>query len=240
MVKSSVVIFFDPTQKKFLVGKESSWITNIKTMNKEDLKTIYEIFSRKVSKKLDYNDLGEISFYKEKLLEFKTHPLMNKIKPLSESTPPRLTFGDIKYKEINGIWYSYTIPQFLPAGSKSNFPAGGRKHGINASLHDTASREFYEETGINLKETPYDISKLKDSGIQQSGYRIFTYLPSEEEYKEACSNIYSKNLNGYAELHNLEFVNTNTLIATHARKQFVNFTKKSKPTKQRCRRTLRK
>ena len=240
MVKSAVVIFFDPTQRQFLVGNESQFVTTIPNLEKADLKLIDEIFSRKVAGHLAYNDPQETTYYKEKIIEFKRCPVMDKIKPLAESHPPRITFGDIKYKQKDGVWYSYTIPQFLPAGSKPNFPAGGKKHGINSSLKDTAAREFYEESGINLNKAPFDISKLIDAGLQESDYRIFTYIPTEEEYKEACSNIHSKNLNGYAEVHALEFVTTKTNIANHARRQFVKFTKKSKGTKQRWRRTLRK
>jgi hypothetical protein len=240
MAKSAVVIFFDPTQRQFLVGKESYWVTNIDTLSKADIQIIHTLFSRKVANPLACNDPGEMSYYKEKLIEFKKSPVMDKIKPLSESHPPRITFGDIKYKEKNGVWYSYTTPQYLPANSKPNFPAGGRKHGINSSVKETAAREFYEESGIDLSNKPYDLSKLIDTGLQQSGYRIFTYIPTEEEFKEAQSNIHAKNLDGYAEVHALEFVNTRAKIATHARKQFGKFTKKTKGTKQRWRRTLRK
>ena len=239
MVKSAVVIFFDPTQRQFLVGKESSWITNIDSLSKDDRKIINTLFQRKVAKHLAYNDPGEISYYKEKLIEFKRNPVMDKIKPLSESHPPRITFGDIKYKEKDGVWYSYIIPQFLPANSKLNFPAGGRKHGINSSIKETAAREFYEESGIDLSKEPYDLTKLTDAGLQESGYRIFSYIPTEEEFKEAQSNIHAKNLNSFAEVHDLEFVSTKTKIATHARRQFGKFTKKTKGTKQRWRRTLR-
>jgi DNA polymerase/3'-5' exonuclease PolX len=164
---------------------------------------------------------------------------MDRIKPLSESHPPRITFGDIKYKEKDGVWYSYTIPQYLTAGSKPNFPAGGRKHGINSSIKETAAREFYEESGIDLSKEPFDLSKLIDLGLQESGYRIYSYIPTEEEFKEAQSNIHAKNLNGFAEVHALEFVSTKTKIATHARRQFGKFTKKTKGTKQRWRRTVR-
>jgi len=240
MVKSAVVIFFDPTQRQFLVGKESYFITNIKTLSKEELKIIDTMFSRKVDKELSYNDPGEMSYYKGKLIEFKGSPVMNKIKPLSESHPPRITIGDIKYKQKDGVWYSYTTPQYLPAYSKPNFPAGGRKEGINLSVKDTAAREFHEESGIDLSKEPFDISKLTDTGLQGSKYRIFTYTPTEEEFKEAQSNIHAKNLNSYAEVHDLEFVSTRANIASYARRQFGKFTKKTKGTKQRWRRTLRK
>jgi hypothetical protein len=239
MVKSAVVIFFDPTQRQFLVGKESSWVTNIKTLSKADRDLIDTMFQRKIANRLAYNDPGEISYYKEKLIEFKRSPVMDRIKPLSESHPPRITFGDIKYKEKDGVWYSYTIPQYLTAGSKPNFPAGGRKHGINSSIKETAAREFYEESGIDLSKEPFDLSKLIDLGLQESGYRIYSYIPTEEEFKEAQSNIHAKNLNGFAEVHALEFVSTKTKIATHARRQFGKFTKKTKGTKQRWRRTVR-
>jgi hypothetical protein len=239
MVKSAVVIFFDPTQRKFLVGKESSYITNIDTLSKADFDIIHSMFTRKVSSHLAHNDPGEISYYKEKIIEFKRSPVMDKIKPLSESHPPRITFGDIKYRQKDGAWYSYTTPQFVAAGSIANFPAGGKKQGVNSSIKDTAAREFYEESGIDLSKDPYDISKLIDAGLQDSGYRIFTYLPTEEEFKEACSNIHAKNLNGYAEVHDLEFVSTRAKIANHSRRQFGKFTKKTKGTKQRWRRTLR-
>ena len=240
MVKSAVVIFFDPTQRQFLVGKESYFVTNIETLSKADRELIDTIFQRKVASHLAYNDPGEMSYYKEKLREFKSSQVMDKIKPLSESHPPRITFGDIKYKKKDGLWYSYTIPQYLPAGSIANFPAGGRKQGVNSSIKETAAREFYEESGIDLSKHPYDLSKLTDAGLQESGYRIFTYVPTEEEFKEAQSNIHAKNLNGYAEIHNLEFISTKAKIANHARKQFGKFTKKTKGTKQRWRRTVRK
>jgi len=240
MVNSAVVIFFDPTQRQFLVGKESSWVTNIKTLSRADRQIIDTMFQRKVAKELAYNDPGEMSYYKEKLIEFKRSPVMDQIKPLSESHPPRITFGDIKYKEKDGVWYSYTIPQYLTAGSKPNFPAGGRKHGRNSSIKETAASELHEESGINLLKEPFNLTKLTDTGLQQSGYRIFTYVPTEEEFKEAQSNINAKNLNGFAEVHALEFVSTKTMIATHARRQFAKFTKKSRDTKQRWRRTLRK
>lgn len=240
MTKSAVVIFFDPTQRQFLVGKESYFITNIKTLTKDELKIIDTIFSRKVASRLSYNDPGEMSYYKEKLIEFKSNQIMDKIKPLSESHPPRITFGDIKYKQKDGVWYSYTIPQYLPAGSKPNFPAGGRKEGVNISVKDTAAREFYEESGIDLSKEPFDISKLTDTGLQGSKYRIYTYVSTEEEFEEAQSNIHAKNLNSYAEVHDLEFVSTRANIANYARKQFGKFTKKTKGTKQRWRRTLRK
>jgi hypothetical protein len=240
MVKSAVVIFFDPTQRQFLVGKESSWVTNIESLSKADRQVINTMFQRKVKSHLAYNDPGEMSYYKEKLIEFKGTPVMDKIKPLSESHPPRITFGDIKYKQKDGVWYSYTIPQYLPAGSIRNFPAGGRKHGINSSIKETAAREFYEESGIDLSKHPYDLSKLTDLGLQESAYRIFIYIPSEEEFKEAQSNIHAKNLNGYAEVHSLEFISTKAKIANHSRRQFGKFTKKTKGTKQRWRRTVRK
>jgi len=237
MARSSVVIFFDNDQRRFLVGKESSWVTNI-DLDADQLKIIDNLFSRKVHGDLRYNDPGEMGYYKSQLHEFKRSRVMDKIKPLAQHHPPRITFGDIKYKKRGGHLYSYTTPQFLPAGSKPNFPAGGSKH-MNGSLKDTAVREFLEETGIDLKKEPFDISKLIDTGLEASGYRIFVYVPTEAEFLEASANITSKNLDGYAELHDLEFVSTKTNIATHARKQFGKFTKKTRHSKQRWRRTLR-
>ena len=238
MARSSVVIFFDNDQRRFLVGKESSWVTNIR-LDDDDLKTIDRLFSRKIHHDPDqHRHAEERAYYKSQLHEFKRSRVMDKIKPLAEHLPPRITFGDIKYKKKRGQLYSYTIPQFLPAGSKPNFPAGGSNH-LNGSLKDTAVREFFEETGIDLKKEPFDISKLIDTGLEGSGYRIFVYEPTEAEFLEACANITSKNLNGYAELHDLEFISTKTKIATHARKQFAKFTKKTRHSKQRWRRTLR-
>ena len=225
MVRSSVVILFNPSKTEFLVGKESYWITNIKSLDQKDKGTIDTLFSRPVKGHLSHDDVDEVAYYKGQVAAFKHHPLMDKMRPLSKSQPPRITFGDIKYKKKGGQWYSFTIPQYLPIDSLPNFPAGGIKANANSELATSAIREFYEEAGIDLLKEPFSVSRLIDSGIDESGYRIFYYITNEAEYLEAQANITTKNLNSFAEIHELEFVNVNKKIINFSRRQYSRISK---------------
>ena len=79
MARSSVVIFFDNDQRRFLVGKESSWVTNI-DLDADELKNVESMFSRKVAR--DHTDAEERAYYKSQLHEFKRSRVMDKIKKL--------------------------------------------------------------------------------------------------------------------------------------------------------------
>ena len=255
---AAVVILFNQNGTEFLVGHESQWVTEIPELDSKDRKEIWQMFSRKVANPKDathnvahnvanqgsHCDPDEVAYYKTQIHEFLKSRVMDKVKPVAASLPPKITFGDIKYKKRNGVLYSFTIPQYLPSGSVPNFPAGGLKKGVNTNIKAAGVREFYEETGIDLSKEPFDLNKLKDLEAVSSGYHIYTYETNDAEYKEAYSNITAKNLNPCSELHGLEFISTRARIAPHARKQYrvlrSKTLKKSHISKQRWRSTLRK
>ena len=208
MVKSAVVILFNHDKTEFLVGKESQWIRDIPGLSSAHLDFIRNIFSRLVQNEKSHDDPVELAYYNGQLQKFLNNDeIMGILNNLSETQPARITFGDIKYKRSeSGKCYSYTNPQYLPKGRQVNFPRGGIKEGVDSTLKDAAWREFFEESGVNLKVYPFDINKLIDSGISNKGYQIFYYEPTNQEELEARANIAAKNMSNNAELHELEFV----------------------------------
>ena len=138
MIRSAVVILFNSTKTEFLVGKESVWVSDIKELIKDDKTFIRSTFSKSVTNEKAHDDPEEVAYYENQVPKFlENQRIMAMIDRLSDSHPPRITFGDVKYKRTDtGTYYSYTLPQYVPAGRQSNFPKGGMKQGVDADLKD--------------------------------------------------------------------------------------------------------
>lgn len=252
MADSAIVIMFNPDQTLFLVGKESRWISEIDDIKNTNKQRLRSVFSRPVVAPLEYNDPGEIAFYTQQVSIFQMDPMVSSINTYAETTPARITFGDIEYgKNLTGF-YSFVKARYLPKDSKYKFPGGGKKT-IDVTLTHTALREFFEESGIDLTSPPFDQSRLIDTGNSSGGYRIFYYITNEAEYLQALAHIAAKNVSSSAELHDLRFIRTNYKISGKSAlqysktpmKQTAKYTaphlrggkmpNKSRSTKQRCR-----
>jgi hypothetical protein len=97
-MSASRIIVFNPDQSKYLVGKESYFITNIKDITNEMKHTLDILFTRQVNKIKEHNDYDEIKFYTKQLqVLHKNNSIMKIIRKYSYSE--RITFGDIKYKK---------------------------------------------------------------------------------------------------------------------------------------------
>lgn len=182
---ASRTIIFNPTKTKYLVGKESYFIKNKPGLSEDMKKELEVLFTRKVTGPKESNDADEIAYYADAL---------KKIKGIVKG---RITFGDIRYTNVNSKWYSYTIPQYVPEGTPFSFPGGQPKAtNTNASC---GARELSEETGI-------DSINLIDTYTKRGNYKILYYVPNETEYKQILLKIAAKNKSPYAELHSLQFV----------------------------------
>jgi len=212
-MSASRIIVFSPDGKKYLVGRESYFISNIKSITL-DMKLFIDIlFSRKVEKVKSHNDRDEVTFYTKKIkVLLKNKDIMNIVKQNSKST--RITFGDILYKEINNQIFSYTIPQYVPYGTLLSFP-GGQPSTKNSDM-SCAIREFREETGIDLEKSPYSIDKLINTKNMRGHYIMFYYILNSEEYKSALQDIKEKNNSSHAELHDLQFTDNLNILSVNA------------------------
>jgi len=219
---ASRIIIFNPDETKYLVGKESYFISNIKDISVDMQFFMDTLFSRKIQKIKSPNDKDEINYYTKKIsILLKNNAIMKIIKTHSDST--RITFGDIRYKIIDSHIYSYTLPQYLPRDIKYSFP-GGQPSNANTDT-SCALRELYEETGIDLRDKPYDIRKLIDTGKINRSYKLFYYILNNIEYKRALQDIQAKNKSGKAELHDLQFIDKTALLS---RRAYMNFKKMHK------------
>lgn len=222
-MSASRIIVFNPDKSKYLVGKESYFITNIKDITNEMRHTFDILFTRQVNKVKDHNDSDEIKFYTKQLnILYKNNSIMKIIRKYSYSD--RITFGDIKYKKINNHIYSYTIPQYVPRGSHYSFP-GGQPSNSNTNI-SCAVRELWEETGINLKSKSYDIKRLIDSEEILNGYKLMYYILDENEYTNALNDIKRKNNSSQAELHDLRFIDIITKLSIDAKRNLKRVTRK--------------
>ena len=212
MAESAIVIMFNPDQTLFLVGKETKWISEIDSLKDSDKQRLRSIFSRHIAAPLEYNDPGEIAYYSEQVPILLMDPMISIINSAAETTPARITFGDIEYKRNSAGQYSFVRPRYLPKYREYKFPGGGKK-AIDITLTHTALREFFEETGIDLTSAPYNQSKLIDTGNSSGGYRIFYYITNEAEFLQANAHIVAKNVSVNAELHDLRFIRANYKIS---------------------------
>lgn len=213
--QSAVVIMFNPDQTLFLVGKESKWVSDIESLTPNEKSFIRRTFSRAATSPIAHDNPEEIAYYITQVpLLAANADIMEKIKTLAESS--RITFGDID--DRRGI--SSTKPRFLPIGRPYKFPGGGMKVGTDSKLHDTAVREFKEETGIDLTLTPFDLAKLIDTGVTSDGYEVFHYTTDNAEFAAAHAAIATKNIDTNAELHDLRFMSTQRQIKESARTQY--------------------
>jgi len=211
-IDRSVIILFNNTMTKALAGKESKWATNTNIMPQEDVTTLIALFTHEGS--TDSYDAEKAYFTQQ--VNAIPQEIIDQIALVSEDSPPRITFGDIK-KVKRGIG-NETRPLYLPKGSQPNFPGGGADPG--ESLQNAAAREFKEETGIDITVAPFDVAKLKDSGRDDGIYRVFSYVMTtpEEEHK-VLECIVEKNQNSYAELHQLEFIEVDRIVNSKAIRQ---------------------
>ena len=257
-ITRAAVIIFNNTMTQVLVGKESKWATNTNIMPQEDVTTLIELFTHENS--TDNCD-SEMAYFTQQI-SLIPQGILDRISGVSEDSPPRITFGTIK-KVKRGVG-NETRPLYLPKGSQPNFPGGGADAG--ESLQNAAARELKEETGIDLTVAPFDVAKLRDSGRDDGIYRVFSYvMTTPEEEQMASERIAEKNQSSYAELHQLEFINVDRIVnpkatrqlefikvPTTAPKKYVpphlrggyskrqHKAKKSRTTKQRWRRTVKK
>jgi 8-oxo-dGTP pyrophosphatase MutT (NUDIX family) len=244
---------FNPDQSLFLVGKESKWVSDIEALTADDKAFLRATFSKVAAAPVRHDDPAEIAYYRGQVPLLAANPsIVAKVTPLAEG--PRLTFGDIE----NRVGVTYTKPRYLPTGRPYKFPGGGMKDGTDANLHDAAVREFREESGIDLTEAPFDITKLTDTGMVSDGYQVFHYTTDVGEFAAAQAAIAAKNMDANAELHDLRFMSTQRQIKNSARTQYTKtpagtprtryvppgkrggtrrLRKKTKRTKQRCRQT---
>jgi ADP-ribose pyrophosphatase YjhB (NUDIX family) len=206
---------FNPDRSLFLVGKESKWVSDIDSLTAGDKAFLRATFSRASADRVRHDDPAEIAYYigQIPLLEANAS-IMAEVTRLAES--PRLTFGDIENRD--GI--TYTKPRFLPREKPYKFPGGGMKAGTDASLYDTAVREFREESGIDLTQAPFDLAKLIDTGMVSDGYQVFHYTTDAGEFAAAQAAIAAKNIDANAELHDLRFLSTQRQIKNSARTQY--------------------
>lgn len=212
-MSASRIIIFNPDRTKYLVGKESYFISNINSIT-DDMKIYIDtLFSRKVKKIKDHNDKHEIDFYSKRLKVFLGNKeIMKIVNENSDST--RITFGDIRYKKIGNQIYSYTVPQYVPKGSYLSFPGG--QPSTSNSDSSCALRELHEETNIDLTKEPYNIHKLKNTNKTRKHYLMFYYILNSEEYTHALDDIKIKNNCSHAELHDLQFVNATRSLSINA------------------------
>jgi ADP-ribose pyrophosphatase YjhB (NUDIX family) len=212
---ASRIIIFSPDKTKYLVGRESFFISNIPSIN-VDMKAYMDIlFSRKIEKVKDHNDKNEVEFYTRKLnVLLKNKEIMSIVKEHANSN--RITFGDIRYKKINNQLFSYTIPQYVPVSTPLSFP-GGQPYSHNSDM-SCAIREFHEEAGIDLTKPPYSIDKLTNTKKMRGNYIMFYYILNNEEYSYALNDIKTKNKSAQAELHDLQFTNNLNNLSINARK----------------------
>ena len=137
---ASRIIIFNPDETKYLVGKESYFISNIKDITVDMQFFMDALFSRRIQKIKSHNDKDEINYYTKKIpILVKNNAIMKIIKDHSDST--RITFGDIRYKTIDSHVYSYTLPQYLPTDIKYSFP-GGQPSNANT---DTTCASFQQD-----------------------------------------------------------------------------------------------
>jgi 8-oxo-dGTP pyrophosphatase MutT (NUDIX family) len=216
MVTRSVLVLFNSTQTQALVGKESKWATNTKIMPQEDVDTLIGLFTHESSTN---SREAEKAHFTEKITEI-PQTIIKQIGLVSEDSPPRITFGDIKPSDT-GLGYK-TRPVYLPRGTLPNFPGGGADEG--ESLQNAAVREFKEETGIDISAAPFNIGKLRDTGLDDGTYRVFTYVSGPDEELVARERIAEKNQSPYAELHQLEFLDVGRIVNPKATRQ-LEFTK---------------
>jgi hypothetical protein len=192
-INPSRIIIFNPSQTKYLVGKESYFIKNSPHVANDEKKKMEIFFTRKIRNPKESTDPVEVKYFSEKL---------DDIKGLSKG---RITFGDIRYVDIDSKWYSYTYPQYVPEGTPFSFP-GGQPKAQNITNTTCALRELYEETGIDLTKEPYSPTKLIDTNTKRNSYKIMYYIANEKEYKAMLSDIARKNRSPQAELHDLQFI----------------------------------
>ena len=194
-VNPSRIIIFNPSKTKCLVGKESYFIKNSPQISHDEKKKMEMVFTRKIRKPKESTDLIEVKYFSEKLHHSKDHVKKGQ----------RITFGDIRYVDIDSKWYSYTYPQYVPEGTPFSFP-GGQPKAQNITNTTCALRELYEETGIDLTKEPYSPTKLIDTNTKDNSYKIMYYITNEKEYKAMLSDIARKNKSPQAELHDLQFI----------------------------------
>ena len=194
-VHPSRIIILNPNQTKYLVGKESYFIKNNPDISDSVKKEMELLFTRKINNPKESSDPDEIKYYSHKLRDIK------------DVVKGRITFGDIRYTEIDSQWYSYTYPQYVPDGRPFSFP-GGKPKQRNTNI-TCALRELYEETGIDLTKKPYSLTKLIDNDIIHNNYKATYYITDKDEYKNMLSDIHIKNRSPNAELHELQFININ-------------------------------
>jgi ADP-ribose pyrophosphatase YjhB (NUDIX family) len=258
-ITRAAVIIFNNTMTQVLGGKESKWATNTNIMPQADVTTLIGLFTHENSTD-DYD--SEMAYFTQQI-SLIPQEILDQIALVSGDSPPRITFGTIKkLKERLG---NETRPLYLPKDSQASFPGGGANAG--ESLQNACVRELQEETGIDLTAAPFDVSKLRDSGRDDGTYRVFFYVMSPEEEEKALECIAEKNQSSYAELHQLEFINVASIVNPKAIRQleFVKVptsstapkkyvpphlrggnskrqhkAKKSRTTKQRWRRTVKK
>jgi ADP-ribose pyrophosphatase YjhB (NUDIX family) len=258
-ITRAAVIIFNNTMTQVLAGKESKWATNTNIMPQEDVTTLIGLFTHENSTD-DYD--SEMAYFTQQI-SLIPQEIIDQIALVSGDSPPRITFGTIKnLKEGLG---NETRPRYLPKGSQASFPGGGANPG--ETLQNACVRELQEETGIDLTAAPFDLAKLRDSGRDDGTYRVFFYVMSPEEDIMALERIAEKNQSSYAELHQLEFIDVGSIVNPKAIRQleFVKVptsstapkkyvpphlrggyskrqhkAKKSRTTKQRWRRTVKK
>ena len=191
---ASRIIILNPSKTKYLVGKESYFIKNKPGISDHTKKEMEILFMRKIKDSVskDTSNPAEIKYYSKQLDAIK------------DIVSGRITFGDIRYIEIDSQWYSYTIPQYVPEDTPFSFP-GGQPKRTNSNT-TCAVREFYEESGIDLTKEPYSLTKLLDTGSTNGNYIILHYVADEKEYAHMLSDIEKKNKSPNAELHCLQFV----------------------------------
>jgi hypothetical protein len=212
-MSASRIIIFNPGKTKYLVGRESYFLKNIKELT-VDMQIILNImFSRKIKVE---NDSTEISYYSKQIIDLESNTdIMNIVSKFSLEN--RVTFGDIHYTNIDNQLYSYTLPQYVPKKTPYSFPGGQPKQG-NTNI-SCAKRELYEETGL-------EIENLIHTNIQTPGYKLVYYILNKDEYAKALLTIESKNKSPQAELHDLKFINISKKISNISLKQYRSLTRK--------------
>ena len=194
-----VLIYHDKLPRKYVMGEETDYVTDISSITKSyrtpSGETLHEAF------------LAPVTIHTSTSLIAAKQKFATSCDELEKAHGYRLgriTFADIKNSSKPGKISAKPRYVKVDRRGKYGFPKGSYES-IDGTLEDTAIREMEEELGIKLsKNSLKDVNQLVLTG-GNTYYAVYHYKLNDLEYKALTLSIQSKNNGREAELQSLDF-----------------------------------